>query len=389
MDTDKTWDAVVVGAGPAGSAFSKELAKNGFEVLMIDRRNEIGLPIRCGEGVSQNIWDDMIDIKPNSDWAYKIKGAQLVAPSGKSYKYNYAEGYVVERRVFDKLLALDAVDCGAHLLTGTTAISLEKNSIQAKHLKKSLNLKAKLIIGADGVESYVARLSGISKNIPLKELASCFQYEIKGIDLIQPNHLELYFGSATPRGYLWVFPKEDNRANIGVGVASDSNQNPKVLLDAFIKKRKDLNSGSITQVSSGNIPICKPLKKFVKDNIMIIGTAARQVNPMHGGGIGEAMEGAFIAASVAIDALEKDNFSEKVLSKYQQQWHQKFGMHQTTLYKLRKMIDEFNDEDFNYYMENIKPELIDKIHDPKGIAEIFKFILKRPKFGALFKGLLS
>lgn len=301
------WDAVVVGAGPAGSKFSMELAKKGFSVLMLDRRREIGIPVRCGEGTGQKVLD-AFKLKPNPEWAHYIKGLELISPSGNKLRASGSEkGYVVERRVMDKLMALKAVEAGAKLLTGTTVVGLDGTTVTAESMGIMRKFTGRLIVAADGVESYVARMAGLAKNIHPHDLDSCFQYEMQGIKL-DPTVCQFYFTNTyAPRGYVWIFPKGNDRANVGVGIAGDDPIHAKEYLDKFISANDDLKNASITQLVAGNITVSKPLEKLVKDNLMVIGTAARQVNPVNGGGIGDAVKGATVAAPIAIKCLGSDD----------------------------------------------------------------------------------
>ncbi len=383
------FDAVVVGAGPAGSLFSRIVAEAGFSVLMIERRKEIGIPVRCGEGLGMTGFE-LAGIKPHTDWAHPINACHLISKAGSRAIFNQERsGYVIERRVFDKLLALKAIDAGASLLTGTTVVGYQKGKVVAESFHQKKEFRGKLIVGADGIESYIARMSGLSNNIHPHELDSCFQYEMKGLEFQDPHAIEAYLGSMAPRGYAWIFPKGEDRANVGIGVAGDDHRHAKEYLDDFIKTREDLQNASITQVSSGNISVTKPLENFVDDQLMIIGTAARQVSPIHGGGICDAMNGAKIAARVAVDSLGKDDLSKKKMKEYQTEWFEKHGKLQLNLYKLRNAIEHFTDEDFDYYVQKFTPDIFTRMGTPDGVIELLKVLMKRPNLKSIVAGLLG
>lgn len=384
------FDVVVVGAGPAGSFFSTHLAKAGFDVLMLDRRREIGIPVRCGEGVGIPVFE-MSGIKPHTDWAYTVKESHLIAKSGARAKFPSSKpGWVVERRVFDKLLALKALDAGANLLTGTTVTGYQKGKVVAESFHNKQEFTGKLVIAADGIESYIARMAGLCKSMNPHDLDSCFQYEMKGVQMEYLHCLEAYLGSMAPRGYVWIFPKADDRANVGLGVAGDDPLPAKAYLDAFIKTREDLKTASITQVSSGNISVSKPIERLVDDQLMVIGTAARQVSPIHGGGIQDAIQAAKIAAEVAIKALEADDVSKKRLMPYQTAWFEKHGNLQILQYKLMNAMAHFTDEDFDYYLRNFKVEYLDKMWQTDGIPQLLKLMMaRRPNLKSIMSGLLS
>jgi digeranylgeranylglycerophospholipid reductase len=384
------FDVVVVGAGPAGSFFSRLVAKAGFDVLMLDRRKEIGIPVRCGEGAGHNVFK-LTGIKPHKDWAYLIKSSHMLSKAGSRASYTSEnQGYVIERRVFDKLMALKALDAGANLMAGTTVVGYQKGKVVAESFHQKQEFKAKLIVAADGIESYIARMAGLSKSINPHDLDSCFQYEMKGIQMKYPHTIESYLGSMAPRGYVWIFPKGEDRANVGLGVAGDDPRPAKEYLDAFINAREDLRSASITQVSSGNISVSKPLEKLVDDQLMVIGTAARQVSPIHGGGIQDALQAAEIAAGVAIEALKEEDYSKKKLMDYQTTWFKKHGQVQIMQYKLMNAMSHLTDDDFDYYIRNFKLEYFNKMWQSNGILELLKVLLmRRPNLKSIVAGLLS
>ncbi|MCK4714174.1 MAG: FAD-dependent oxidoreductase, partial [Candidatus Aenigmarchaeota archaeon] len=157
----ETYDVVVVGAGPGGSGAAIEAARKGLRVLMVEKRQEIGCPKRCGEGLSRNS-AKRIGVKPNPLWVRReIKGATCISPSGKKVTVDYRdgpEGWVIERKMFDKCLAEDAVRAGARVMARTEVVGLLKedgmiSGVELESGRKKWKVKAPLIIAADGVES--------------------------------------------------------------------------------------------------------------------------------------------------------------------------------------------------------------------------------------------
>src|SRR5512137_331624 len=156
------YDVVVVGAGPAGSMTAKWAAKGGAKVLMIEKRQEIGSPVRCGEGISRS-WLDSVGIKlDQKSVAWQVKGAKIVAPNGT--KFTLSEkmagnevGLVLDRVFFDKLLARDAVKAGADLVLKTSAVGLLKNGgkvtgVKVRSFGEKKDIKCGCVVGADGFE---------------------------------------------------------------------------------------------------------------------------------------------------------------------------------------------------------------------------------------------
>ena len=106
------YDVVIIGGGPAGLSAAELLANNGASVLCLDKKQEIGVPVRCAEGLGLG-WFKRLNIKPDKSFcAADIYGACLYAPSGKKLEIRFPElsGYVLERRIFEKHLARQAAN---------------------------------------------------------------------------------------------------------------------------------------------------------------------------------------------------------------------------------------------------------------------------------------
>jgi hypothetical protein len=121
-------DVIIIGAGPAGTCCAKKLAENGFSVKVFDRRQEIGSPKRCAEGVNVNVQDTIGKI-PDRCIAQNIKGARIYAPNGRYLQILLSYGgFVLERKIFDKWLAEEAVKAGAEIQANTFISGLIKNN---------------------------------------------------------------------------------------------------------------------------------------------------------------------------------------------------------------------------------------------------------------------
>ncbi len=371
------YDVVVIGAGPAGSVAARFAAENGASVLMLERDREPGIPVRCAEGVSHNGIAPFIEI--DKRWiAAEIDVAKLNSPDGNyAEMHNNGKGYVLERRIFDTALCELACRHGADLLTKADAVDLiwdegKISGVKYRYLDQLKEVKCNIVIGADGVESRVGRWAGINTAVKLSDIEPCVQYTVAGLN-IRADMLEMYFGEeVSPGGYLWVFPKSAGTANIGIGIAGHrtAEGGPKYYLDKFMEKH--FPEAKITYTMFGGVTVSDTLKEIVKDNIMLVGDAARQVNPLTGGGIVQGMIAGSLAGKVAADAVKAGRYDKKFLKKYRKDWDKKLGRNQTMMYNIKQRFMKMNDERFNNIVAFCKRIPADKFT----LGELFKEAIK-------------
>ncbi|BAD85277.1 geranylgeranyl hydrogenase [Thermococcus kodakarensis KOD1] len=379
-----TWkyDVVVVGSGIAGPIVARNVAKAGFSVLLIDKKWAIGTPKQCAEAISIKVFDKY-DIPYDKRFINReIYGAKLYSPSGYELEMRYKEvsGVILERKVFDKMLAYYAAKAGADVLARTEALDVIRKDgkivgIKAKHEDEPVEIYADIIVAADGVESTIARKAGINTYAPPHEFDSGYEYEmlIEGFD---PDLIHLWFGNeVAPRGYVWVFPKDEDRANVGIGINSDNPKTAKYYLDKWLEEN-NIPAKKLLEINVGLIPVGGFVKELAKDNVVVVGDAARQVNPMHGGGMAEAMEAGTIASKWIVKALEEENLS--LLQNYTKEWWETDGKRLEKVLKVRRVTEKLTDEDLDLFIQILSGADAEKIASGD-YAEVIKALLKHPK----------
>jgi len=348
----KTYDIVVVGGGPAGCFTAKVAAESGARVLILERDPEIGVPVRCAEAVGEEGLKEFLE--PDPRWALnRIEGVTFFAPDGTRVDLNVEgmAGYVLDRRTFDKEVARLAGDAGAEIWTRASALGLVR---EGKELRIEVDLggreeevRAKLVVGADGVESRVGRWAGLRTYCPLKDMEVCAQYLMGGISL-DSSRIYMYFGrKLAPGGYAWVFPKGEGTANVGVGISGEfaRERPPSEYLDAFVDKF--FPSAYILGSTAGGVPCTGGLRRMVADGILLVGDAAHQANPVSGGGIIPALKAARIAGRVATRAVFEGDTSAGRLHEYEVEWEEELGRAHRTAYAVKEVIYELSDDDLN------------------------------------------
>jgi digeranylgeranylglycerophospholipid reductase len=348
------YDVVVIGAGPAGSITARTLAERGACVLLVEKRPEIGVPVRCGEATGIAGLEQLGARLGKGTVRNRVRGAVIYSPSRYRVEFISEEpiGYILDRRLFDKALAHQAADAGAEVMAGTaaTGITRKEGRVAGVELRKDgegETVRCSCVVGADGVESLVGRWAGLSTRSPVRELTSCAEYELVGVELERTDVMEFYFGSrVAPGGYAWVFPKGDGVANVGIGVRG-ANSSAIHRLREFIKNMDNLSSGTPTRLVAGGVPVGGPLERTVAQGVLLVGDAARQIDPLTGGGIYNAMHCGAIAGEVLARAVEAEDFSQGFLMEYEDRWRKELGSVLDTCLRLKKILDAMSDEDID------------------------------------------
>ncbi len=380
------YDVVVVGAGPGGSSTARSAAEHGAEVLLLEKRSEIGAPKRCGEGLSVRALAEL-GIEAHPRWCVnEIWGAKIVAPNGKSLEVRYPEqvGWVIERKMFDKHLAVMAARAGAEVRTRCEVVDVLRRDgwirgVVVESGGERFEVEADVVVAADGVESKVARWAGINALHRLEDVDSAYQYEMV-VELDNSDMLELYFGnSVAPRGYVWVFPKGRDVANVGIGIGGNvAKDTAKAYLDRWISSNPRYRRGSVVEVNAGAVPVGAPLERLVGNGIMLVGDAAHQVNAIHGGGVFEATFAGRIAGRVAAEAVERGDTSEAFLSRYAEEWRSLRGEALNRIYRLRRAIERLSDDDLNFLADVLEAEDVVAFANGERLGKLAKILMRKP-----------
>ncbi|MFO7889602.1 MAG: NAD(P)/FAD-dependent oxidoreductase [bacterium] len=371
----------MVGAGPAGSATARAASDQGVSVLVLEKKRDIGVPVRCAEGVSELGLKNLIEV--DDSWiAQVITKSKFVSPDGTEVmSFPGEKGLILHRKIFDLALAGKAVSAGAQLLTrayvsGVVRKNNQITGVKVERMGEEKVVNASVVIGADGIESQISRWAGINIMRKKSYILPCFQMLLANID-IDPECVEFYLGnSIAPGGYVWVFPKGDGIANVGLGIDSGETKRKNALgyLNAFIEKKYP--HSSILSMTAGAVTSGPSPSKIVGNGFMLVGDAAFQINPFTGGGIINSMIAGDIAGTVAAEAVNEGNVSAKRLEEYQKKWYKKEGKNNDRSYKIKKVVSQFSDMDFNKIAKLLLPIPPEK----RSGYQIFKKVLfKHPK----------
>lgn len=393
------FDVAIIGAGPAGTTCAMELEKAGLKTAIIEKgvfpRDKI-----CGDALSLDVinqlqkidginWPSFLDIEKKKMWT----GVTFFAPNGKntSIPINNADqkkaGYVVAREVFDSFLFNEMKrTCPSLQIFCNTSIS---NIIQTKNgwllSGKAFKLTAKVIIGADGANSIVAKK--VAKlSIAKKHKAAairCYYENLSGFS--EGNNIELYFLKELLPGYLWVFPMANNSANVGLGLLSSVVQKKKINLKQLLKhiltthpelKLCFANAKASSKIQGFSLPLGGKKRSIGGHNWLLLGDAAALIDPISGEGIGNAIRSGRLAAKHVIAEMHNVKPVDTLnFNGYQTEVYKQMGQE----FKLSRWAQRIAKYPVltNYVINNLlkKEALIHLLTDNYNVKDIRKYFI--------------
>lgn len=376
-------DVLVIGSGPAGSSAAKHAALGGANVILLDKKSEIGSPKRCAEGVSKDGLKKL-GIEPNPRWITKeLDGVRLVSPNGTNVWLTSDEielpeaGYILERKVFDKYMAMDAARAGAEIKIKTLAHGMRKEDnsyiVTCEHMGELFEIKAKIIIAADGPESRVGRWAGLRTSTKAINMESGIQFEMCGVEMDKEDVIEFYFGSVAPGGYAWIFPKGNDIANVGLAViAPETDKTAYQHLLDFVASCPATKNAQAVELNIGGDPVGGMPKKIYGDNILVVGDAAGQVNPLTGGGIISGMIGGMNAGKVAASAIADEDYSEKKLKQYEKDVKEAIGQEISKYLKVKEYLLSLSDEELDTIADAFQDIEFEKVSTTELVKSLVK-----------------
>ena len=340
---------IVAGAGPAGAAFAARLARAGYDVLMVDRarfpRDKV-----CGDFVGPLALVELEAIGVGAEPGYAranaareaalyIDGEHLVTQALPRSDGAPPDGRVIPRAVLDAWIVAAARRAGARLLEehtvagydvaadGVVVVTRPRGNavLGSEPLRggRERRLRARLLIGADGSASAVARMLNGAAHPRRDMLIAVRAYydRVAG----PSNRCDLYFSSDSFPGYCWLFPTGNGSANVGVGMVAETvppaSEHLRDLLEGLMRRDAALRARLRFARARGKIagwPLAtySPKIPLTGERVMLIGDAAGLIDPINGEGIQYALCSARWAADTALAALREDDLSAPRLRAY-------------------------------------------------------------------------
>ena len=367
------YDAIVAGAGTGGATTAYTLAKRGHSVLLIDRKAKEKIGDKtCGDALGSHHIEELRELvgipqMPKGIVEYEVNGIDLISPDRKHRMR--MQGPTTTGMSFNRLkmgqwfLGL-AESAGAEVMASTRVkkLLLDGGKVSGVRLApegdRERDVTARIVVDATGatgmLRMQLPESSPIERQVAPEDRMVAWRdiYETPEFDFETPDILEIFWNQdETLGGYTWVFPQGKNRVNVGCGVMTiEGHRNPKDIQYDFVKKTWIDKWGKLKVLdSSGGVaPIRRPIDTMVDDNFMLVGDAACQVNPIHGGGIGSSLLGGAHAGITASEALENNDTSMEALWDYNPRYHKSYGAKQASLDVFRWFLLNVTNEDIDY-----------------------------------------
>lgn len=338
------YDAVVIGAGPAGSTAARNIAAAGFRTLLLEEHPTVGQPVHCAGLVTLRTLE-LSGVDHDAVVMNEIYGA-YINTTGHELKLggNKQRAVVMDRIRFDQEMAHGAQEKGAELLASARGlVSGRENGLVTVEVERRgarSTVQTRLVIAADGAHSRTARWLELKPRY--HEILAGLGIESRGEPRTQ-GMVEVFAGlDIAPGFFAWTIPLGNGRMRVGIAT-SDGHKPvhyvPK-LRDAFPKQ---FSGVEFVRYYGGSIPM-RLWERTYDDNIMLAGDAAGMVKPTSGGGIYMGMVSAKHAAEVGIAALKRDDLSAESLSEYQKRWMEDIGGELIQGSVLRKIFLSTSDE---------------------------------------------
>ncbi|MBI4173455.1 MAG: geranylgeranyl reductase family protein [Candidatus Aenigmarchaeota archaeon] len=378
------YDVIIIGAGPAGATAAMYLHKAGKNVLLLDKA-KFPRDKTCGDAQGRKAARILKELGIYEGYAnldgHVVYGLTLSSPNGTQveldveHRNNPPPGYVHKRIVFDHYLYQCASGMVQSRTFEVTDVIQEAGHVVGVKGKneagKEEEIRAKMVLAADGAISVVARKFGLTKNPPEHYIAAVRAY-YTGVEGMT-DRIEIHMVKSLIPGYFWIFPLPNKEANVGLGmIIKDMNDKRVNLKEALVREIKDnpLFAGRFqhakmaSEVKGWNLPIASYRRKCYGNGYLLLGDAASLIDPLSGEGVGNAMISGRVAAMVAAEALAKNDFSEKLLQRYDGLLWDEIGPEIQANYRLQKLGKRF-------------PSLIDKVLEKASKDDKFRLTFEK------------
>jgi geranylgeranyl reductase family protein len=336
--SEKKFDVLIVGAGPAGAATAIALGNSGLSVGILDKAT-FPRDKTCGDALSVDVLNQLKILSPSlyDKFHHVIPktssyGVQIFSPDGNHidipflYDHQKRCGYICQRFDFDNLFVQHTKEFSNIHVWEDCQVNYLENKQDGIHVHTSKgHLTTQLVVGADGAHSIVAKKLNLVK--PDKDHYSAgLRVYYEGVTSCHPeNFIELHFFREILPGYLWIFPLPGDKANVGIGMLSSAVSKKKINLKEILNKlltthpalaERFQNATPLEKVKGYGLPLGSKKRPLSGERFLLTGDAASLIDPFTGEGIANAIRSGRIAACHTLKCFEENKFSKSFNEQY-------------------------------------------------------------------------
>ncbi len=337
-------DVIVIGGGPVGLRVAQKVAKAGYDTLVLEEDRAIGAPVQCAGLVSPRV----VQMTGTKSIVGDFNRATIHPPDAEPLEIvsPVPKAYVLDRGAFDREMVTKAKMNGAEIRIGSRVTGWDrKGKIVFRQEGKKHSARAEVVIGADGPNSLLRRLSDISVK----------GEHLPGIQALvgkEPDGIHIFIGNDTAPGFFaWELP---HPAGTTIGLATDSGNAYSYLTRLLGRMGLDRK---VIALQAGTIPL-GTIQNSVGDGFMLVGDAAYQVKPLSGGGLYTGLVSADHCADILIDALDTGDTSQESLAVYHQRWQKDIGGEISKGLWMRRIYRKFSDKELNRLFDALRDKKI-------------------------------
>jgi geranylgeranyl reductase family protein len=373
-------DAIIVGAGPAGSYLSHLLSKQGYDVLNLEEHEEVGRPVECTGVVTERVFRYV----RSRSIANTVSGANIVFPGNRTIKIGKQEKtIVIYRDSFDKDVSGMAIGTGADLRLGSRVRSVRVNDgyaeVEFRESGELISERARIVIGADGANSIVRK--SLYGHRPSR-VVSTYQVDAS-FTMDDQDSVSVFLGRDFSNGFFgWAVPT-GNITRIGLGSIG------KGALPYFLKMIRQFNpEPKILAITGGPIPISY-MHRTSGNRSLLVGDAGGIVKPLTGGGIYTGIVSAYWAARAISEGFESDRLDQRFLQRYEKYWKSEIGRELRIDGMIQKFYAALNDRYLSRLYRSISSDRSIDIINSKGDIDYpsklaLQLFLKNPSIALSF-----
>ncbi len=380
------YDAIVVGAGPAGLLSAGTIAHRGFDVAVFEEHGTVGKPVHCAGLLSTSGLKTLGLNPPDHVIQNQVKGARIYSPSCDSIEIQRGkrEALVVDRGSFDRWLAERARDEGATIITDSKveSASITETGVELRFQQSRPIARGELIVNAEGSRCQISHSLGLPV-VPRTSKLPAYQYEMNNVD-VDEEQVEMFYGRQLALGFFaWIIPIGNRRARVGLASYDRTMTRLRGAMKHHPVLSRRLEKASIEKGFGGIVLVGTPIERTYTTKAVVVGDAAGHVKATTGGGVILGGQAAKIAGETVAESLENGDHSGKFLARYEALWREELGSEFLTMWLAQKTLTSLSDKGLdrlvvgarNMHLENI----IGKKGDMDRQARVIRSLLREPR----------